>query len=47
MFVVPFVGCLSSPADVEVWVMKNFAQGVVPPFSFTYDGKHSSQLLPK
>ncbi len=47
MFVVPFVGCLSSPADVEVWVMKNFAQGVVPPFSFAYDGKHSSQLLPK
>lgn len=47
MFVVPFVGCLATPADVEVWVMRNFAQSVVPPFSFTYDGKHSSQLLPR
>ncbi|MDW8029996.1 MAG: alpha-galactosidase, partial [Armatimonadota bacterium] len=27
--------------------MRNFTQSVVPPFSFTYDGKHSSQLLPR
>lgn len=47
MFVVPFVCCLASPVDVEVWVMRNFAQGFVPPFSFTYNGRHSSQLLPK
>ncbi|MFA4016788.1 MAG: hypothetical protein RUDDFDWM_001899 [Candidatus Fervidibacterota bacterium] len=46
MFALPFVGCLVSQAEVAVWVQRNFAQGVVPPFSFTYDGKHSSQLLP-
>jgi alpha-galactosidase len=32
--------------EVAVWVQRNFAQGIVPPFSFTYDGSHSSQLLP-
>lgn len=47
VFVVPFVWCLASPVDVEVWVMRNLAQGFVPPFSFTYNGRHSSQLLPK
>jgi alpha-galactosidase len=46
VFGLPFVGCLASQAEVAVWVQRNFAQGIVPPFSFTYDGSHSSQLLP-
>jgi alpha-galactosidase len=46
VFVFPVVGCLISPADVEAWIMRYFAQGVVPPFSFAYGGKPSSQLLP-
>jgi hypothetical protein len=46
VFGLPFVGCLASQVEVAVWVQRNFAQGIVPPFSFTYDGSHSSQLLP-
>jgi len=33
--------------DHEKWLTDRFAKGVVPPFSFVYDGKHSSELIKK
>jgi alpha-galactosidase len=31
--------------DNEKWVLDHFAKGVIPPFSFVYDGKPSSEFL--
>lgn len=31
----------------EKWLTENFAKGVIPPFSFIYDGKYSSEFLKK
>jgi alpha-galactosidase len=31
--------------DNEKWLLDHFAKGVVPPFSFVYNGKHSSEFI--
>lgn len=31
--------------NVDAWLCDLFMEGVVPPFSFVYDGKHSSEFL--
>ncbi len=33
--------------DCEKWIVKSFSKGVVPPFSFTYDGKPSASFIKK
>lgn len=33
--------------SVSAWTDKSFARGTVPPFSFDYDGRHSSQIIGK
>ena len=33
--------------SVSAWADKSFARGTVPPFSFDYDGRHSSQFIGK
>ncbi len=40
------VTSLTSEEDVQRWVLSQFARGAVPPFSFVYGGKPSSQVLP-
>ena len=31
--------------DNEKWLLDRFAKGVIPPFSFVYNGKHSSEFI--
>ena len=37
--------CSPEREQLETWVGVNFTAGALPPFSFTYDGKESSELL--
>jgi len=42
---IAFCGSSSDQTKVSRWVKENFAKGVVPPFSFVYEGKPSRSFI--
>lgn len=38
---------IAVPTDVEKWITSTFARGKVPPFSFVYEGKPSTEFIRK
>jgi len=45
MFFLPFLAFALPSGGVEAWLDANFSRNVLPPFSFVYDGSHSSEFL--
>jgi alpha-galactosidase len=41
----PFLAFVLPSGGVEAWLDANFSRNVLPPFSFVYDGRHSSEFL--
>jgi len=45
MVFLPFLAFVLPSGGVEAWLDANFSRNVLPPFSFVYDGRHSSEFL--
>lgn len=45
MFFLPFLAFHLPSGGVEAWLDANFSRNVLPPFSFVYGGRHSSEFL--
>ena len=45
MFFLPFLAFALPSGGVEAWLDANFSRNVLPPFSFVYNGRHSSEFL--
>jgi alpha-galactosidase len=45
MLFLPFLAFQLPSGGVEAWLDANFSRNVLPPFSFVYDGRHSSEFL--
>ena len=45
MVFLPFLAFALPSGGVEAWLDTNFSRNVLPPFSFVYNGRHSSEFL--
>jgi len=45
MFFLPFLAFALPSGGVGAWLDASFSRNVLPPFSFLYDGRHSSEFL--
>jgi len=45
MFFLPSIGFAPPSGSADAWLNESFSRDFLPPFSFIYDGRHSSQFI--